>query len=123
MMCNICTRDTSRPQNLLIGTIIQVIHLHVQLHRVVDMVVDTFLVLWYKGEVVKRVELCNLLGLGILFALIVDEPPRDIRVQAIRYNIKQILKIVSSNSMRSNLLSAVKLAQTRAYTRFVAHGR
>lgn len=115
MLCNPCARDMSRPQNLLIGTIVQVIHLHIELHRVVDMVVDTFLILWYKREVVKGVELCNLLCLGLLFALIIHKPTRDIRVQAIRYNIKQILKIVSSNVMQVNLFCEAKLAQTRAY--------
>jgi hypothetical protein len=65
-------------RNLLIGTIIQVIHFHVQLEGVINMVIDTLLVLRYEVEVIKGIKLINLLRIRLLFAFIVHEPPCDI---------------------------------------------
>lgn len=63
---------------LLIGTVIQVVHLHVQLEGMIDMVIDTFFILRHKVKVIEGIELINLLRFRLLFVLVVHEPPRDV---------------------------------------------
>jgi hypothetical protein len=57
----------------------------------VDLVVQFLLVDGDELKVVERIELCNFCWSRFLGTVVVDEPARDIGVQAIRNDIKKIL--------------------------------
>ena len=82
---------------LLVGSIAKVVHLQVELNRLSNILIQLLFIHRNKCEVVKRLETLDLFGGRLLLRIIIHQPPRHIRIEPIRHNIKQVLqpKIVS----------------------------
>jgi hypothetical protein len=58
--------------DLLVRSVIEVVHFHVELDLVVDVVVELLLVMRHEAEVIEGLEAIDLLGSWLLFGIIID---------------------------------------------------
>lgn len=56
------------------------------------MVEKPLLVVRHEIEVVKRLEGVNILGCWLWLRIVIYKPTRDVRVEALRYGIEEILR-------------------------------
>lgn len=76
---------------VLISSICEIVHLQVELDGTVDMIVQLLFVNGYKSEIVKGLKALHTLRRWFVLCLIVHQPASDIRVEALRHLIEQIL--------------------------------
>ena len=76
---------------VLVCSVVEVVHLHVELDGVVDLVVEILLVLRDELEVVVRCEFCDFGCGGLVFLVVVDEPARYVRVQSGGHCVEEVL--------------------------------
>jgi hypothetical protein len=55
------------------------------------MVEKSFLVVWYKIEVIEWLECINLFRSWFWLRIVIDEPACDVQVETFRYGIEEIL--------------------------------
>lgn len=76
---------------VLVGSVAQVAHLHVEIERVVDVVEEGFTVFGDQGEVVESVESTEKSGFRKLSCLVVDKPASHVGIQSLRGLVEEFL--------------------------------
>ena len=77
-----CGRD------LLVGAIVEVVHLHVELDLVVDMVIKLFFVVWDEFEVVEGFKALDFFRSWFFFCIVVHQPAGYIGIKTLRNIVK-----------------------------------
>lgn len=99
---------------LLVGSVAQIVHFHVQSHGVVGFRKTLHVVHGSEVEIIIWIKGRDLGGRGLFGLIVVHQPARNIVVQRWRQGVKKLLVMTFSNQL--SIISASKAPPYRVHT-------